>query len=98
MRAHKYAQSNKSLSMVICIINKQSPMIEIHWSVIKTEGYSKVVIFARIMAVLQHCVNLNSLLVVRYETAPRILYVNGCKTHSSPFPSGGYQKLLLALD
>lgn len=97
MRVHKYAKSNKSLSMIICINNRQSPMIEIHCSVIETKGYSKAVIFARIMEMLQHCVNLNSLLVFRYETALRILYVKGCK-HTVLSFCGGYQKVLLALE
>lgn len=73
--------------MIACINNTQSPMIEIHWWVMKTEGYSKAVIFARIMEVLQQCFNLNSLLMFRYETAPRILYVKGCKHTVLSFPA-----------
>lgn len=73
--------------MIACINNTQSPMIEIHWRVMKTEGYSKAVIFARIMEVLQQCFNLNSLLVFRYETALRILYVKGCKHTVLSFPA-----------
>lgn len=71
-------------------------MIEMCWMVIKTEGYSKAVILTRIMAVLQLCVNLNSLLVFWYETALGVTYsMEKAVKHTIFFPTGGYKKLLL---
>lgn len=49
-------------------------MIEMCWMVIKAEGYLKAVILTRITAVLQLCVNLNSLLLFWYETAFSVTY------------------------
>lgn len=71
-------------------------MTEMCWMVIKTEGYSKAVILTRIMAVLQLCVNLNSLLVFWYETALGVTYsMEKAVKHTIFFPTGGCQKLLL---
>lgn len=71
-------------------------MIEMCWMVIKAEGYLKAVILTRITAVLQLCVNLNSLLLFWYETAFGVTYsMQKAVKHTIFFPTGGYQKLLL---